>query len=62
MGRPRKLTAEQEAEVWNQYQSGTKVAAIAREMQLPYMLVYLSIKREKDYNKQTLEDSPTKEL
>lgn len=46
MGRPRKLTAEQEAEVWNRYQSGEKVSAIAKAMSLPYMIVYTSIRRE----------------
>lgn len=46
MGRPRKLTAEQEAEVWNRYQSGEKIAKIAKAMNLPYIQVYTSIRRE----------------
>lgn len=46
MGRPRKLNAEQEREVWHRYQSGEKVSAIANVMKLPYMIVYMSIRRE----------------
>lgn len=51
MGRKRLLTAEQEAQIWNSYQEGGKIATIAREANLPYMLVYNAIKREKDYEK-----------
>ncbi len=52
MGRHRKLTAEQENQIWFQYMTGDKsIATIANELNVPYMLAYLSIKREKDYNK-----------
>lgn len=51
MGRHRKLTAEQENEIYNRYLAGERVSTIANAMQLPYPLVYTSIKREKDYVK-----------
>ena len=47
-GRPRKLTAEQEAQIWSQYQDGISIKLIAAAMGLSYQLVYLSIKRERD--------------
>ena len=48
MSRPRKLNAEQEANIWMQYQNGVKIKLIAVAMGLPYQLVYQSIKRERD--------------
>lgn len=48
MSRPRKLNAEQEASIWMQYQNGVKIKLIAASMGLPYQLVYMSIKRERD--------------
>lgn len=51
MGRKRVLTAEQERDIWNFYQEGQKVSWIAKQLFIPYMLVYNSIKRELDYDK-----------
>jgi len=48
MGRPRKLTAEQENEIWRLFTEGVKPSKIAKQMDLPYMIVYNSVRRETD--------------
>ena len=55
MGRPRKLSAEQEQEVWNLHVEGLTPAKIAKQLNLPYMLVYTSLKREKNATRTTTE-------
>lgn len=48
MGRKRKLTGEQEQEIWNLYADGKRIGEIAKLLSLPYMLVYTSVRREKN--------------
>lgn len=55
MGRPRKLSAEQEQEVWNLHVEGLTPAKIAKQLNLSYMLVYTSLKREKNATRTTTE-------
>ncbi len=48
MGRPRKLTAEQEAEVHRMYfAEGYKIITIAKEMNVSYAVAYNVIARER---------------
>lgn len=46
MGRPRKLTAEQENEVYRRLQEGEKPSVIAKDLGVSYHIVYAVKVRE----------------